>query len=254
MQLIGACLEKILELDGVSFSYDRRPALKNATFSLMKGDFLGVIGPNGAGKTTLVKLVLGLLKPDSGTIKLFGEDISRFHEWTRIGYVPQKATNFDQNFPATVFEVASMGRFKKAGMMRRLSAEDDRAIEKALEVVGMLDLRDRRIGGLSGGQQQRVFIARALAGEPELLILDEPTVGVDAEAQHNFYSLLKKLRKEYSISIVLISHDVGMVTKYVNKLACTNITLDFHDVSKGIKKSDLACAYEGMDMVPHHHH
>jgi zinc transport system ATP-binding protein len=246
--------QKILELEGVSFSYGTQPTVKNATFSLEKGDFLGIIGPNGAGKTTLVKMVLGLLRPDSGSIKLFGEDISRFHSWPRIGYVPQKATNFDQNFPATVFEVASMGRFQRAGMMRRLSARDYKAIENALDVVGMLGLRDKRIGELSGGQQQRVFIARALAGEPELLLLDEPTVGVDAEAQHNFYALLRKLRKEYGIAIVLVSHDVGMVTRHVNKLACVNITVDFHDVSKGIKKSDLVCTYhEGMHMVPHHH-
>lgn len=245
---------KILEVENVSFGYGGKPALRKATFSLEKGDFLGVIGPNGAGKTTLVKLVLGLLRPDSGSIKLFGEDVSGFRGWPRIGYVPQKATNFDQNFPATVFEVASMGRFQRAGMMHRLSARDYKAIENALEVVGMLGLRDKRIGDLSGGQQQRVFIARALAGEPELLLLDEPTVGVDAEAQHNFYALLERLRKEYGICIVLVSHDVGMVTKHVNKLACVNISLDFHDVSKGIKKSDLICAYhDEMEMVPHHH-
>lgn len=246
--------EKILELRNVSFGYNGQPAVKSATFSLEKGDFMGVIGPNGAGKTTLIKLILGLLKPDSGSIMVFGEDISKFRGWPRLGYVPQKATNFDQNFPATVFEVASMGRFQKAGMMRQLSKGDYKAVENALGVVGMLGLRDKRIGDLSGGQQQRVFIARALAGEPELLLLDEPTVGVDAEAQHSFYSLLKKLNKEFGMSLVLISHDVGMVSKYVNKLACVNINVEFHDVSKGVSKSDLVCAYpEVMAPVPHHH-
>jgi zinc transport system ATP-binding protein len=246
--------EKILELSDVSFAYNGQPAVRGATFSLQKGDFLGVIGPNGGGKTTLVKLILGLLRPDSGSIRVFGEDVSRFRGWPRIGYVPQKATNFDQNFPATVFEVASMGRFQRAGMTRRLSQEDYRAVEKALGVVGMLGLRDKRIGDLSGGQQQRVFIARALAGEPELLLMDEPTVGVDAKAQHDFYALLKKLHKDFGISIVLISHDVMVVSRYVNKLACVNINVEFHDVSKGVSQSDLACAYsETMAVVPHHH-
>ncbi len=246
--------EKVLELKDVSFSYSSQPAVKSATFSMEKGDFLGVIGPNGGGKTTLVKLILGLLKPDSGSIRVFGEEIPKFRGWPRLGYVPQKATNFDQNFPATVFEVASMGRFERAGLMHQLSKEDYNAVENALKVVGMLGMRDKRVGDLSGGQQQRVFIARALAGEPELLLLDEPTVGVDAEAQHNFYALLKKLNKEFGMSLVLISHDVGMVSKYVNKLACVNINVEFHDVSKGVKDSDLVCAYpEAMAAVPHHH-
>ena len=247
-------VEKVLELKNVSFSFGSQPAVKNVTFSMEKGDFLGVIGPNGAGKTTLIKLILGLIKPDSGSIRIFGDDAAKFRSWSRLGYVPQKATNFDQNFPATVFEVSSMGRFQKAGILHQLSVQDRKKIEEALEVVDMLDLRDKRIGDLSGGQQQRVFMARALAGEPELLLLDEPTVGVDAKAQHNFYALLKKLNKEFGMSLILISHDVGMVTKYVNKLACVNITLDFHDVSKGVKPSDLVCAYsEGMTKVSHHH-
>ncbi|MCX6801984.1 MAG: ABC transporter ATP-binding protein [Candidatus Diapherotrites archaeon] len=246
--------ETILELKHVSFSYGTVPAIDNVTFSVEKGDFVGMIGPNGSGKTTLVKLVLGLLKPENGTIKLFGKDINEFKDWNRIGYVPQKATGFDQNFPATVFEAASMGRFAKAGLAKQLSKADYTAIEKALEVVGMLKLRERRIGELSGGQQQRVFIARAFAAEPELLILDEPTVGVDAEAQHEFYSLLKQLNEKFGLTLILISHDIGMVSKKVNKLACVNIAVTMHDISKGINKADLHCAYStGMELVPHHH-
>lgn len=246
--------ETMLELRGVSFSYGGTPVLEDAAFKLERGDFAGMIGPNGSGKTTLVKLVLGLVPPDRGGIKLFGKDIREFREWHRIGYVPQKATSFDQNFPATVFEVASMGRFPKAGLARQLSGEDYKAVEKALGVVGMLKLRNRRIGDLSGGQQQRVFIARALAAEPELLILDEPTVGVDAEAQHKFYSLLGMLNKEMGMTLLLISHDVGMVTKKVNKLVCVNVKVTFHDISKGISKAGLSCAYSaGMELVPHHH-
>jgi zinc transport system ATP-binding protein len=246
--------EKIVELRNLSFDYGGQHVIDNATFSVTRGDFVGMIGPNGGGKTTLIKIILGLLKPDRGTVKLFGEDISKFNEWQHVGYVPQKATSFDQNFPATVFEVASMGRFPKAGLTKQLSDKDYEAVEKALDLVGMLKLRNRRIGDLSGGQQQRVFMARALATEPELLILDEPTVGVDAEAQHNFYSLLRKLNKKLGMTLILASHDVGMVTRDINKLACVNIAVTFHDVSKGFSRKELFCAYpEGMNLVPHHH-
>jgi zinc transport system ATP-binding protein len=246
--------EKIVELRNLSFDYGGQHVIDNATFSIMRGDFVGMIGPNGGGKTTLIKIILGLLKPDRGTVKLFGEDISKFNEWQRVGYIPQKATSFDQNFPATVFEVASMGRFPKAGLTKQLSEKDYEAVEKVLGFVGMLKLRNRRIGDLSGGQQQRIFMARALATEPELLILDEPTVGVDAEAQHNFYSLLRKLNKKLGMTLILASHDVGMVTKDINKLACVNIAVTFHDISNGFSKKELFCAYPGgMNLVPHHH-
>jgi len=245
--------EKIIEFKNVTFSYGKQPAVDNATFSIEKGDFVGMIGPNGAGKTTVVKLMLGLLSPDSGSIKVFGREISRFHDWQRVGYVPQKATNFDQNFPASVFEVASMGRVSKAGLMKQLSNADNDAVEKALEVAGISNLRNSRIGDLSGGQQQRVFIARALASEPDLLILDEPTVGVDQKAQHDFYVLLGRLNRERGMTLVLISHDVGVVAKNAGKIACVNVKVTMHDASKGIDDA-LLCAY-GNDMgkVPHHH-
>jgi len=251
---VGGKANPVVELEGVSYSYGRQRVLDRVNLSVERGDFVGVIGPNGSGKTTIAKLILGLLKPDSGTVRLFGEDISRFRDAKRIGYVPQKATGFDQNFPATVFEVASMGRIPRAGMLKQLSAGDNAAVERALSLTGMLPLRDRRIGELSGGQQQRVFIARALAAEPDLLILDEPTVGVDAEAQHSFYSLLKQLNKDLGMTLILISHDVGMVSENVNKLACVNIRVTVHDVSKGVKEADLHCAYPaGLEMVGHHH-
>jgi len=245
--------EKILEFRNVSFSYGRQPAVDKATFSIEKGDFVGMIGPNGAGKTTVVKLMLGLLQPDSGSIKVFGSEISQFHDWQKVGYVPQKATNFDQNFPASVFEVASMGRVSKAGLTRQLSKEDNEAVERALGVAGISNLRNNRIGDLSGGQQQRVFIARALASEPELLILDEPTVGVDQKAQHDFYVLLGRLNRERGMTLVLISHDVGVVAKNAGKIACVNVKVTMHDASKGIDDA-LLCAY-GNDYgkVPHHH-
>ena len=245
--------EKIIEFKNVTFSYGKQPAVDKATFSIDKGDFVGMIGPNGSGKTTVVKLMLGLLTPDSGSIRIFGKEISGFHDWQRVGYVPQKATNFDQNFPASVFEVASMGLVSKAGLMKQLSKADHGAVEKALEVAGISGLRNSRIGDLSGGQQQRVFIARALVSEPDLLILDEPTVGVDQKAQHEFYLLLGELNRKRGMTLVLISHDVGVVAKNAGKIACVNAGVTMHDASSGID-SALLCAY-GNDMgrVPHHH-
>jgi len=244
----------VLEFENVSFSYGGKPALKDATFAIRKGDFVGMIGPNGSGKTTLVKLALGLLKPDKGKVRLFGKEISGFREWGRLGYVPQKATNFDQNFPASVFEVASMGRIPKAGLGKRLSGADMEAVGSALEIAGIASLREKRIGDLSGGQQQRVFIARALAAEPEFLMLDEPTVGVDQKAQHDFYLLLEKLNKKMNMTLLLVSHDIGVVAKSASKIACVNVSVSIHDAKSGIDRA-IVCAYgEDFGRVPHHHH
>jgi zinc transport system ATP-binding protein len=244
----------IIEFNNVSFSYGDQPVLKNVSFSIDKKDFFGIIGPNGGGKTTLIKLLLGLIKPNIGRVKLFGKQAGDSEELHKVGYVSQKATNFDQNFPATVFEVASMGRFAKRGIMKQLTKEDYSVIEKALNDVGMIKLQNKKIGELSGGQQQRVFIARALASEPEILILDEPLTGVDMESQHKFYDLLKYLNKEKKLTIILISHDVGMITKSLTKVVCVNLKVTVHNVSGGINKKDFTCAYpEGFDMVPHHH-
>lgn len=248
--------EKIIEFNNVSFAYSGANVLDKVSFEIERGDFVGIIGPNGAGKTTLAKLMLGIIKPDKGTIRLFGEDIKKFREWHKIGYIPQKATNFDPNFPASVFEVASMGRIPKAGLLKAFSQKDKKAIENALEMVGIFGLKDRKIGELSGGQQQRAFIARALAAEAELLILDEPTVGVDQEAQHEFYQLLNRLNKNMKITLVLISHDIGIVTKNANKVGCVNVSLTMHkiDGGKGIENV-MACAYNpDFWRVPHHHH
>ncbi|MFH1750674.1 MAG: metal ABC transporter ATP-binding protein [Candidatus Micrarchaeota archaeon] len=247
--------DNVLELENVNFSYSGVPTISNASFALKKGDFLGLIGPNGGGKTTLVKLILGLLTPSSGKIRLFGKDIGHFNERHRIGYVPQKATNFDANFPASVYEVASMGRVAKAGLLRQLGSKDRLAVGQALELVGMLKFKDQRIGDLSGGQQQRVFIARALAAESELLILDEPTVGVDKQAQHAFYTLLNRLNKEFGMTLILVSHDIEVVSKNANKIICANIAVTSHDVSRGFSAKELECAYSAdFRLIPHHHH
>ncbi len=206
----------------VNFERGNVSILENIDLVIEQGDFLGIIGPNGAGKTTLLKIILGLIRPTGGTVKLFGENIHRFKDWYRIGYIPQHALNFDANFPISAFEAVSMGRFSKKGLFKKLREEDMQAIDDALEIVDMSEHRNRRMGELSGGQQQRIFIARALASQSELLILDEPTVGIDIVMQREFYDFLEILNKERKITLVLATHDISNITSRVGKLACIN--------------------------------
>ncbi len=230
--------KNIIELKNVSFAYNGEDVLKDVSLNIHKGDYLGIIGPNGSGKTTLLKIMVGLLKPTNGTVKLFGKAIETFSEWNKIGYVPQKATSFDINFPATVYEVAAMGRYGKKGLFRSLNDHDKKIIDESLRHVEMFEFKDRLIGDLSGGQQQRVFIARALAAEPEVIFLDEPTVGVDVKTQESFYALLKKLNLELNLTLVLVSHDVDVVAHEVTELACINKTLLYESNPKDFFKND----------------
>jgi zinc transport system ATP-binding protein len=168
--------------------------------------------------------MLGLLPATAGSVKLFGTDISKFRDWYKIGYVPQKATT-DAHFPISVEEVVSMGTYAKRGLFHSQTSADTLKVEKALEQVDMLEFRKKQIGDLSGGQQQRVFIARALAAEPEVIFLDEPTVGVDIKAQEQFYILLQKLNKKLGLTLVLVSHELDIVARETTEVACINRNL-----------------------------
>lgn len=221
--------KNIVEVRNVSFSYGHGDILKDVNINIHKGDYLGIVGPNGAGKTTLLKIMIGLLSPDSGGVTLFGKSSDSFKDRSRIGYVPQKATSFDANFPATVQEVVLMGRYGKKGLFRKITPADKAHVKTALSHVGMWDKRSSLIGSLSGGEQQRVFIARALAAEPEIIFLDEPTAGVDSRTQDEFYALLKKLNQDLDLTLVLVSHDVERVVGEVMHVACVNRTLAFHE-------------------------
>ncbi|BBW95576.1 metal ABC transporter ATP-binding protein [Geobacillus sp. FSL W8-0032] len=217
----------VVQVEDVSFRYEKEDVLEHIDLSVQKGAFLGLVGPNGSGKSTLLKCVLGLLKPTSGRIFLFGEPVESFRAWQRIGFVSQKANSFNRGFPATVEEVVTSGLAAKRGLFRALRREDYRAAEAALAAVGLAGLAKRNIGELSGGQQQRVFIARALASEPELLILDEPTVGVDARHVQEFYELLGDLNRR-GLTLILVTHDIGTITDRVTHIACLNKRLYFH--------------------------
>jgi zinc transport system ATP-binding protein len=202
--------ENIIEIENLLFYYGKETVLKDINLKIHKGDYIGIAGPNGGGKTTLLKCILGLLKPQKGTIRLFGVNIRSFKNWSKIGYVPQKIT-FDPYFPATVKEVVSMGLYGKKGLFRPLGKEDWKNVRTALEQVGMHNISQRRIGELSGGQQQRVFIARALVSKPEVIFLDEPTVGVDIETRNQFFSLVETLNKKLELTLVLVTHDIDIL-------------------------------------------
>ncbi|PKJ57003.1 metal ABC transporter ATP-binding protein [Bacillus sp. SN10] len=221
-------MNNILEIEGLSFRYEDRNVLEDINLQVPKGAFLGLVGPNGSGKSTLLKCLLGVLKPKQGSIRLFGVDSKKFKEWNKVGYVSQKANSFNSGFPATVFEVVSMGLVSKKGLFRFFTKNDKEKVEKAIADVGMSAFQGRNIGELSGGQQQRVFIARALVSDPELLILDEPTVGIDVKNVESFYEILEDLNKRLGITLILVTHDMGAVTEKVTHVACLNKHLHFH--------------------------
>lgn len=220
--------KNILEVQDVSFSYGEGEVLSGITLAVPRGDYLGVVGPNGAGKTTLLKIVLGLLPLSRGSVRLFGKDIREFKEWARIGYVPQKAAAREANFPATVYEAVLMGRYARRGLFHRITEGDRRLAKKALEDVGMHAYKDRLVGDLSGGQEQRVFIARALVTEPDIIFLDEPAIGIDQKARDEFYALLKKLNREMRLTLILVSHDIEMITRETRHIACIDRVLVCH--------------------------
>ncbi len=239
-------MHEVISLDNVSYRYNSDLVLENISFKADQGDLLGIIGPNGAGKTTLFSLILGLLEGYQGKITLFNEDIRNNRKaLKRIGYIPQKK-NINQGFPATVEEIVSLG------VLGRKTNKD--VIISALKIVGMLEQKDKRIGELSGGQQQRVLIAKALVNEPELLILDEPTTGIDLETQDRFYTLLRKLNSERNITIILASHDLDAINRLANKVACVNRKMSFHgDAREFFGNEQLLKSYSESSMQAHMH-
>ncbi|MBE3554909.1 MAG: metal ABC transporter ATP-binding protein, partial [Thermicanus sp.] len=229
-------MDPILEIKDLFYRYDENEVLKGVSLSLKKGEMLGLVGPNGSGKSTLLKVILGFLPMQRGEVLWYGTELSRFRHWERIGYVSQKANSFNTGFPATVEEVVGLGRIGRIGLFKRPGKADREKVREALATVGMEPYLKRNIARLSGGQQQRVFIAKALVQEPEVLILDEPTVGVDAHSEEVFYSLLKRLNQEKGISILLVSHDLGVVSEQMDTVACINHELFYHGSVEGFRE------------------
>ena len=210
-------------LENVSFRYDGRWILEDVSLQIEEKDFLGVVGPNGSGKSTLLKLILGLRNPQQGRVLVYGNRPGETQGW--IGYVPQHLA-FDRSFPVSVTDVVLMGRLGRTRGLRRYRPEDRSAASEALRDVGIESLRERGIGTLSGGELQRVFIARALVSNPKLLILDEPTTGVDIGTEKAIYELLKELNRK--MTIVLVTHELNFVSAYVKRVACLDRRLVCH--------------------------
>jgi len=247
----------IITMSNINYAYDNKKVLKDINFEVPRGSFMGLIGPNGGGKTTLIKLIVRLLKPDNGSIQLFGEAIEKYHKWNKIGFVSQKSNSFNKGFPATVFEVVSMGLTAKIGYFKFLTKKHKNKVLHAIDQVGMLDYAYQNIGNLSGGQQQRVFISRALVSDPELLILDEPTVGVDYENVKRFYELLHELNEKRDITLLLVTHDTGTMTEHATDIVYLNQTLHFHGKPEeytSLSEAELSRFYgHPVNVITHDH-
>lgn len=224
--------QPLIELQNISFQYDYTKVLSQLSLTIHEGDYVALLGPNGSGKSTLLKIMLGLLKPTAGHITLFGEDASKFKKREWIGYVSQKANAFNGGFPATVKEVVASGLTKKLGLFKRKAKNQDALIQEALEAVDMYPYLNRNIGELSGGQQQRVFIARALIAKPKMLILDEPTVGIDKENVAIFYALMEKLNQA-GMTLLIVTHDMNVIENAVTDVACLNGKIHYYGPKEG---------------------
>lgn len=239
--------DPIIEVRDLWFSFNSIPVLKEVNLTVRPGNFIALLGPNGGGKTTLLKLMLGLLIPDRGSIKIFGQPPGKSSH--RIGYMPQHL-HFNQSFPISVLDVVLMGKLRPGRGWSRYSYKDRMAAEKALKQMEMWDFRNRRAGELSGGQAQRVFIARALVDEPEVLMLDEPTASIDTKHQTDLFDILKELNK--TVTIIVVSHDVGIVSSHVKSVACVNQQVFYHDDAE-INQEMLEMAYQccPVELVAH---
>ena len=242
-----------ITFNNVHFRYAQADVLQNISFHIAQGDYVGLVGGNGSGKTTILRIMLGLLRPLSGTVELFGVSHNHFSEWNLIGYVPQHVSRGEASFGSTVREVVESGLVSKKGYRIALSTEERKQIEWAMEVTKTKHLEQRMISELSGGERQLIFIARALVSEPKLLVLDEPTTGVDAHAQDRFYGLLSMLNKDHGITIILVSHDLEVVAREVKTVICVNRTLICNVSSKAFIEGDYLKKIYGEDMKYIHH-
>lgn len=239
--------EPLVEIRNLYGGYDHETVLENINLSIQEKDFIGLIGPNGGGKTTLLKIILGLLPPKKGRVEIMNKPPKKGRQ--HIGYVPQ-FTVFDSDFPISVYDVVKMGRLSRKRVFKSLTSQDDDVIKEKLAWVDMLDHKNKGIRELSGGQRQRVYIARALATEPNLLILDEPTVSVDFESRSKIYELLHEINLE-GVTILLVSHDLNVISRYVKTIGCLNRQLHYHG-EKEITAEMLKAGYNcPVDLIAH---
>ncbi|MFW6229673.1 MAG: metal ABC transporter ATP-binding protein [Halanaerobium sp.] len=242
-------MDYAVELKNISVKYGNLDALKDVSIRVAEGSFLGIIGPNGGGKTTLLKVILGLIEPEVGEVKIFGHSLDQAVD--KLGYVPQ-ISNFDRSFPISVLDVVLMARLGgRVRFFHQYKKEDIKKAEAVLDQLNLLQLKDRQIGKLSGGQLQRVLIARGLAVEPEILLLDEPTANVDASSTSQIYELLKELNKQKTI--IVVTHDMAAVSSYFDSLACLNEKL-YHHGDKYLDRQTTEQVFGcPVDLIAHGH-
>ncbi len=229
--------EPVIQLSNVWLRYSSTPLLEDITFRVYGQQIVSIVGPNGSGKTTLLKAILGFLKPYQGDIKIFGRSPKEIQNTGWIGYLPQ-LTNYDNNFPMQAKDVVALARYANETPGKRLSKYDKELIDHSLAQVNMTNFKNHHFGSLSGGQKQRILIARALTLQPKMLILDEPSTGLDSVAQDSFYELLQELREEQNLTILMVSHDIGTVSTIVDTIACINQKLHFHGPPSECKPDD----------------
>jgi zinc transport system ATP-binding protein len=237
----------LAEARGVSFSYGRHPVLDDVDLAIRPGEFVALVGPNGSGKSTLLRLLLGLLRPTGGDVRLFGRPPSEVLERWRVGYVPQRPV-LDSEVPATVTEIVTAGRLARRGWWRILHRDDHAAVIHALESVGLDELADDPLNELSGGQQQRAFIARAFAGEPDFLVLDEPIAGVDAESQRRFRDSLTHLIAEHGAGVLLVSHELSAVAADLDRVIVLKRRVVFDGSPSELAESGVSLGVHPQDL------
>lgn len=248
-------MPEMVRLENLTFGYDEITLLKEVNFTVRTGEFWGIVGPNGSAKSTLLKLILGLLKPQSGSCMLLGTPVGEFRKWNQIGYIPQNIREFNMGFPATVQEMVSANLISQMGIIKWMKVHHRKKVLEALRIVGMESYAHRLIGNLSGGQQQRVFIARTLVNSPKVIFMDEPLVGVDVESQEKFYELMEKLNREMGITLIMVSHDIGVVSERTSHIACMGKEKLFvHDAKSFNPEEYLGSIYGEKTRLLHHAH
>lgn len=246
--MTNASSDIVIDIDNVSFNYGTVSVLEAVSLKIHEDEFIGIIGPNASGKSTLLKLILGLIKPDQGTIKVSNKKCQ--HAKNHIGYVPQHV-NFSRDFPVTVEEAVLMGHITSSSLFFKFSKSEIASAEKAMQKLEIDNIAKRQIGSLSGGQLQRVLIARALVCQPNILILDEPTSNVDMRVEEDIFALLKNYSEH--MTIIVVSHDIAFISGYVDRVACLNHTLVCHD-TESISGKMIEELYDAPVKMIHHHH
>jgi zinc transport system ATP-binding protein len=245
--------EPIIEVKDLTYSYNSKPVIDHISFDISEGSYVGIIGPNGGGKTTLLKLLLGLIQPDKGSIKILGHSVNDLRRKYQIGYVPQRVSQDNMQFPATVEEVVLSGRIPHLSLFEFYKAHDKTEVSKAMEIANVKKFRHKLLSDLSGGERQRVYVARALASEPKILLLDEPFVGIDLPNQQEFYSFLKVLNQEYGLTILFVSHDIDIISNEVTELLCLNRRLVCQGKTDSVIEGSMIEELYGKKVTHIHH-